>query len=214
MSELDIRAVERSAVEYLSAQLGDRAPRFLSLEAEFDESPLEGEGATALFAFELETGEPCTRAPAKHYVAAGMTTPNFFPAYGLSADDAYSFHLGTRFMLELELRLVDESLEPPGARQHLRALIAQRAAGAPLGDETLAALFKCDDAYYAIYRLRIGDDEFYAMGADCPAGFYRMTAHPPQAALRLHLGKLIRAEARAAQASGPADAPGTTKRLT
>ncbi|MFQ5806671.1 MAG: hypothetical protein ACE5I3_09495, partial [Phycisphaerae bacterium] len=131
----------------------------------------------------------------KHYVAVGETEPNFFPAYGLSPDDAYSFHVGTRFALEMGLQMVDASLEPPGARPLLRAAVRSYAAGAKLEKEELAALFRCEEGLFAVYRLTLDGQDVYCMGADCPPGFYRMTAQPPQVALRLHLGKLIRAEA-------------------
>jgi hypothetical protein len=49
----------------------------------------------------------------------------------------------------------------------------------------------------AIYRLRVGGLEVYGCGADCPPGFYPLTPHPPQVVLRLHLGQVIRHEARA-----------------
>lgn len=198
MATLDVRAVEKAAVDYLLQHLGERGPRYLRLEQEFVESPLEGEGPTALFSFDLEPGDAaeCAAVPRRHYVAAGATQPNFFPAYGMTPDDAYSLHVGTRFMLELGIQKIDDSFEPPGARAAMRKVVAQHAPGTPIADEQLAALFKCDDSYFAVYRVRIGDLERYFMGADCPHGFYDMTEHPPQAALRLHLGKLIRREAR------------------
>ena len=62
----------------------------------------------------------------------------------------------------------------------------------------MAALFQCEERLFAVYRLTLnGAETAYFMGGDCPPGFYRLTEHPPQVALRLHLGKLIRAEARA-----------------
>src|SRR5262245_29566994 len=100
MSGGDIRGLEQTAVAYLREQLAGRAPDYLVLEGEFDETPLEGEGRTVLFSFDLAPG-PGVAAGAcgdgyqpRHFVAVGETTPNFFPAYGLSADDAYSFHIG------------------------------------------------------------------------------------------------------------------------
>ncbi len=191
---------ERAALEYLSGQLGQRAPRTLRFEAVFDENPLEGEGRTELFSFDLPPAiaGSCSAQDLRHYVAVGETVPNYFPGYGLDAEDAYCFHLGTRFMLTMEMQRVDPELEPPGARGAARAFVAAHAPQARVSDPQLAGLFRCEDEYYAVYRLELDGQPVYFMGADCPPGFYRMTSYPPQAALRLHLGKLILAEARQA----------------
>jgi len=192
--------LRQAALAYLAEQIRDRAPAGLRLEAEVDERPLEGEGAAAVFSFELEPAakagsEPPSPVARKHYVVVGQTEPNYFPAYGLDADDAYSFHIGTRFVLEMGMQLVDASFEPPTARRLLHAALRQFAPGAALERESLAALFRCDEGLFAVYRLTLGGRDVYCMGADCPPGFYELTEHPPQVALRLHLGKLIRAEA-------------------
>lgn len=194
---------EQAALDYLSGQLGERAPHTLRFEAVFDESPLEGEGWTELFSFNLP---PATQATAgspgagdlRHFVAVGKTVANYFPSYGLNAEDAYSFHLGTRFMLTMEVQRVDPELEPPGARGAARAFVAAHAPQARVSEPQLAGLFRCEDEYYAVYRLEIDGQPVYFMGADCPPGLIRLTPYPPQVALRLHLGKLIRAEARQA----------------
>lgn len=199
MSEPDLRALEAEAIAYLRGHLGERTPEYLVLEGEYAETPLEGEGRTFVFSFDLAPGPgmsaaACETYEPKHFVAVGETTPNFFPAYGFSADDAYSFHVGTRFMLEMELQKVSDELEPPDARPLLRTVLANVAPGAEARQEELAALFRCEEGYYAVYRLKLGEDEVYALGADCPPGFYKLTKYPPQTTLRLHLGKLIRAE--------------------
>lgn len=201
MGQLNVARLEMSALGYLRGQLGTRAAVKLRFEQDFNERPLDGEGATALFSFELlaerGVGSGARSGPAevKHYVAIGETEPNFFPAYGLSADDAYSFHVGTRFVLEMGLQVVDTTYEPPTARSLLHAAVRNYAAGAKLEKEELAALFRCEEGLFAVYRLTLDGQDVYCMGADCPPGFYRMTEHPPQVALRLHLGKLVRAEA-------------------
>lgn len=197
----DQSRLERAALEYLSQQLGERAPRAVRFEAAFDEGPLEGEGRTELFSFDLPgsarpAGAGCPPEDPRHYVAVGQTVPNYFPGYGLDAEDAYSFHLGTRFLLTMEVRRVDPGLEPPGARNAARTFVQAHARHSAVGDPQLAALFRCEDEYFAVYRVEIDGEPIYFMGADCPPGFYRMAQHPPQTALRLHLGKLIRAEAR------------------
>src|SRR5262249_38051518 len=155
------RETEKAAIGYLTEQLGPRAPEYLTLEAEFDEAPLEGEGRTLLLSFNLgpgaqtQGGDCATGHEPKHYVAAGETMPNYFPAFDLSPDDAYSFHVGTRFMLEMQLQRVDGSLEPPGARERIHQLVREFAPTAEFEGEELAALFKCDADYFAVYRVRV-----------------------------------------------------------
>lgn len=190
------------ALAYLARQLGPRAPASLTPLGEFDEAPLEGEGRTWLFAFDLETGgasenSACARTSRAHIVAVGQTEPNYFPAFGLSSDDAYSFHIGTRFMLEMQVQKVADEFEPPHGRALLQKVLATAAPQARCTELTLAGLFRCLDEYYAVYRLLIDGVPHFAMGCDCPPGFYQFADFPPQTALRLHLGKLIRAEVKA-----------------
>lgn len=191
---------ERIALDYLRAELGPRAPSRLVFEGRFNESPLEGEGPATLFSFTLhdvQSGCPHSHTPpVPHYVCVGNTRPNYFPSYGLNADDAYSFHIGTRFMLELGVSRADNRDEPPDSLDRLRSVVARLVHGCDIRDARLAALFRVEGELHAVYRLRLGAEDVYFMGADCPPGFYRMTDSPPQAAYRLHLGKLIRAEAR------------------
>lgn len=210
-SDSDLRALEAGATQYLREQLGDRAPDYLRLEGHFSETPLEGEGRVWLFSFPLQVGAAtaeCGEQARKHYVAVGETTPNYFPAYDLGPNDAYSFHIGTRFMLTMEIQIVDSSHEPPGARNALQALLENYAQGAQVEEQELAALFRCEEAYFAVYRVRLNGAQYYCFGADCPSGFCAVAAHPPQMALRLHLGRLIREEAR--RESMPAAGPLST----
>lgn len=187
--------LQQAAADYLAGELGGRSPAELSLAGAFDEAPLEGEGRTCLYAFELAP-EGIAGRPTKHYVAVGMTEPNYFPAYGLDADAAYSLHIGTRFMLETAVAIAPDADEPPAARESMHAWVAACNPDVPIEEESLAGLFRCDDQLFAVYRLRLRGQEVYCVGADCPPGFYELTEHPPLVALRLHLGQLIRAEAR------------------
>lgn len=200
LTDEQLRERERQALEYVSRQLGDRAPKHVRLEGEFDEQPLEGEGRTLLFSFELPAAASiaarCT-PQTRHYVAVGETEPNYFPAYELMVDDAYSFHIGTRFMLVMGVQLVDPTLAPPGLRETMRRFVQHYARGATIRHEELAALFRSAEAYFAVYRLTLNDDDVYCMVGDCPPGFRRLAHYPPQVALRLHLGHAIRNDARA-----------------
>lgn len=192
----DARQAEARA--YLERELGARAPGTLTLVAEIAEQPLDGEGAVSLFAFDLPpTGAACGRnADARHYVVVGETTSNYFPAYGLSPDDAYSLHVGTRFMLGLEIALADPCAEPPTAREDVRRFVGLCNPDVPIEGLELAAIFRCAEELYAVYVVSLGGRRVYCFGADCPPGFSELTQHPPQVALRLHLGRLIRREAR------------------
>ncbi len=191
----DLEMWRKAAGEYLRAQLGQRAPHELKLVETFREQPLAGEGPVALFTFDCLDGLGRVADP-RHYVVVGQTTPNYFPAYGLGPDDAYSFHIGTRFMLEMGVSVADARFEPADARESLRALLAACNPGVPIEREELAGLFRCQERLFAVYRVTLGGQDVYCMGADCPPGFYELTDYPPQIALRLHLGQLIRAEAR------------------
>jgi hypothetical protein len=192
---------EQFAHDYLADQLGPRAPATIQFESEFDEAPLEGEGPACLFSFDLAVGNQsdkpgCAASDARHYVVAGATQPNFFPSYGLSPDEGYSFHVGTQFMLGMGIHKVDDSHEPPGAREAMRAFVASYARGVAINAEQLAGLFRCEEAIFAVYRLQLDEQHVYCLGADCPPGFYTLTENPPQMVLRLHLGNMIRAEAQ------------------
>jgi hypothetical protein len=202
MTQTGLAQLEQSAREYLAAQLGPRAPTELRFVGAFDETPLDGEGPTVLFEFTLPTGSPeCgTLAPRRHVVAVGETTPNYFPAYEFDAEDLYSFHVGTRFWLEMQVARLDAAThEPPGAREAVTAFVAGFTPGRSPSKPELVALFRCEDQCYAVYQFELDGEPYYVMGGDCPPGFYALTAHPPQVALRLHLGKLIREEARRPQ---------------
>lgn len=188
---------EEMARAYLREQLGPRAPEVLTPAGTFDEQPLEGEGRTSLFAFELTGpgGDPSCAA-LRHYVAVGETSPNYYPTFGLSPDDAYSLHIGTRFMLEMKVQRI-EGDAPDGAEESLRRVIRDRLGGdATFGPSRLAGLFRCDESVFAVFRMTVNGTPIYSLGADLAPGFYELCQHPPQVVLRLHLGKLIRNEAR------------------
>lgn len=195
------------AARYLATQFGDQRAPALTLADVFDEQPLDKEGLTAIFRFELPASNAVVKAAGgaqlPHYVAVGVTEPNYYPAYNLAPDDAYSLHIGTRFMLVMGVASVDLANEPDDAREQMRAFVAAAAPGARLGADELVALFACEDQRFAAYRVRVDDEPLYVFGADCPPGFYQTTYLPPAVVLRLHLGKLIRAEARQAPNVGP-----------
>ncbi len=187
------------ALAYLQQELGPRAPQQVERAGAFDEAILAGEGAVTIFAFELapEGGAKLCGAgyDPRHYVVVGDTTPNYFPAFGLDADDAYSLHLGTRFMLEMQISRAEAADEPPALREEMRSFAQGCNPLARLAALELAGLFRCEDQLYSVYRLNLDGVDVYGVGGDLPPGFYQLAQHPPQVALRLHLGKLLRTEA-------------------
>src|SRR6185436_6624349 len=94
---------EQMARDYLIRELGLSAPTQLVPLGQFAESPLEGEGPVTIYSFEASIGggEPQT-----YYVVTGQTVPNYYPSYKLSTEDIYSLHIGTRFMLVLEVGML------------------------------------------------------------------------------------------------------------
>lgn len=92
------------ALAYLAEAFGEAAPARLENPVVFPRSPLEGEGATAAFEFTADRGG---RGPERYYVFVGRTEPNYYPAYDLSAEEAFELHLGTRFMLVMGVAQVD-----------------------------------------------------------------------------------------------------------
>ncbi len=212
----EVVAVTRSpdyldaARQYLSAELGERAPAELALAAVFDERPLDGEGRTAVLRFELPPLPlPRSAGPAAgdalHYVVVGETQPSYYPGYGLTPDDAYSLHIGTRFALVVGLQILPLEHEPPTARPALRSVIESCNPRVPYAEQP-AALFQCGEQIFAVYRVSFRDRTVYCFGADCPPGFEARIDLPPQVSLRLHLGRVIRADARTAALAGGRDA--------
>lgn len=194
----DLKSLETAAAAYLKQQLGPRAPSELTFAGVFNESPLETEGEVALFAFELAPSGPaatCAGDP-RHFVVVGQTSPNYFPAYDLAPSDAYSLHLGTRFLLEMGLERIDISEEREQHRAAIREFVQGCNPQATVGGDELVLLFRAEEQHFAVYRVLIESVAYFCMGGDLPHGFYPAEKHPPQAFLRLHLGRVIREEAQ------------------
>jgi len=97
------------ALEYLAGQLRDAAPKRLGPPAFFPRNPLESEGPCLVFSF---IADRAGQGGEMHYVVVGQTEPNYYPAYGLDADEAFALHIGTRFMLVLQIAQVPLDLKP------------------------------------------------------------------------------------------------------
>jgi len=187
----------QQARAYLTAELRERAPERLYLVASYDEAPLAEEGLTALFSFSLSVG-PGAGTPQEHYVVVGQTTPNYYPAYDLRADDVYSLHIGTLFALTVGLTTLPLDEAPPEAGAALRAAIRAVVPDVEVDEPVVTGLFRCEDETFAVYRVRVDGTEFAGCGADCPPGVYHRPDLPPAVVLRWHLGRLIRGEGEAA----------------
>lgn len=184
---------EQAAFDYVRRELGNDAPPALCHEATYADEPLEGEGTMSVFSFDASIGGE----PAGAYrVVAGDTVPNYYPHWGLSAEQAYQVHIGTRFMLALRIAQLPESKIPPGAQERVVAFIGTVAPGEPVCNVKPAAAFDVDGETYAVFRATIADVDAYVLGAACPPGIYREVNLPPHVIFRRHLGAMILREAR------------------
>lgn len=182
---------EQRARAYLAAEFGADAPAALTPLATFDEAVLEGDGPVTLFSFESARGQV---APAAYIVVAGRTQPNYYPDWGLDAEDVFSLHVGTRFMLVMEIQQAVVTELPPGFRDELVRSLGTVAPGEPVEDFRVAAAFRLEQRYHFVCRLRLGGEELYVLGGELPLGIYRRIELPPHVMYRLHLGKVIRME--------------------
>ncbi len=207
-NELNVDEWRDFALAYLAEALGEAAPSRLENSVVHSRSPLEGEGATAAFEFTAERGG---RGPERYYVFVGRTEPNYYPAYDLSAEEAFELHLGTRFMLVMGVAQVEgieaaagESgpAEAYDAMKDARQIVARVAPERPITDLSVAVTFDVDGQRHAVLRCKIGDESVYVFGRDAPQGFSRRVNLPPHVAYRLHVGHVLRREAVDRSAEG------------
>ena len=185
---------QQLALEYLRQQLAADTPAELIPEATFCEAPLENEGDTTVFRFNASIGgEP--EQPFR--VVAGQTVPNYYPSWNLTADQVYDLHVGTRFMLVMEVTTVPLNDLPADLPAQVTAFIGTVAPGETVNDITPVAAFGVENQVHAVCKARIADEMVYVLAMDCPPGIYRNTELPPHVIFRRHIGKLIRYEARA-----------------
>lgn len=182
---------EQMALDYLRAVLGEDAPRSVAPVATFDEAPLAGEGKVTVFAFQAGLGG---NPDELFYVVAGQTVANYYPQWGLDADQIYSVHLGTRFMLVVEVQQLPVDRLPADLPAELRQSLADYLPGEPVEEIVPLATFTAEGQTHAVCRARIGGEEVYVMGADLPLGMYKETHLPAHVTYRWHLGNIIRLE--------------------
>lgn len=180
------------ALSYLRGQLGKAAPDRVETAAVFERSPLAGEGAVAVFKFMADRSG---HRPEAHYVVVGRTEPNFYPAYELDADEAFSLHLGTRFMLVMAVaQCGPEPGDDYDAEADARTIVERIAPGKPVDDVRVRACFDVDGGIHSVLSCTIAGEAVYVMARDAPPGFSRRIDLPPQVVYRLHLGWVLRGE--------------------
>lgn len=200
-----IESCRAAALAYLRDILRERAPDALASHRAFESSPLEGEGPTVLFEFTLPSP---AGIPDRFFVAAGQTESNYYPALDLSFEDAFALHLGTRFMLVLQVGVASEAVRSGiDLAKRVRELVDSVGPGESISELELAAAFDVEGQCHAVARCRIGPQAAYAFIGDAPPGFSTAVHHPPQVAYRIHLGRALLAEAEQRGATDDVDEP-------
>jgi len=188
----NLEAWRISALDYLAGQFGAAAPKVLAHAGLYPHSPLEGEGPVAIFRFNADRGGGME----SYYVVVGQTEPNYYPAYGLNADEAFSLHLGTRFMLVMGVAQVPkDTAEGYDAAGDARAIVDRVAPDKPITNLRVAAAFDVEGQIHAVLHCELAGRPIYVMGRDAPPGLYERTDLSPHVVFRLHLGNLLRREA-------------------
>ncbi len=187
-----------AALDYLRRALGAAAPAALVEIGRLKQSPLEGEGAITAFAFSAAVGGGTVE---QYVVVAGDTEPNYYPVWNLSPDEYLRLHLGTRFMLVLQIAQLPHDPEA-AALADMRGQLAGVVPGQPVEDLAAAATFGLDRQRHVVARARIGPEPVYLLGGDLPLGIYRQVELPPHVVYRLHLGTVLCME------PDPVDEPG------
>jgi len=184
-------ADEQLALDYLSTELGDDAPETLVEVGQFDENVLENEGPVTIFTFSVSLGG---NPEGLFFVVAGQTGPNYYPACDFCADQMYSLHLGTRFMLVMEIQRLDLEKLAPSLESEISEALGRIAPREVISEFRPVAAFTLEGQKHAVCRLRIANEEVYVLGGDLPLGVYREIGLPPHVVYRLHLGQIIRME--------------------
>lgn len=186
------------ALSYVRGQFGETAPEALREHRLFPMSPLDGDGATLIFRFEADRSG---QGAMPYYVVVGQTETNYYDGTNLDFDEAFSLHLGTRFMLVLGVAQVKDEPEvmgpddkPYDIERDARLIVNRVAPDAPIRDVTLAALFDVAGQRHAVIRASVSNQDVYIMGRDAPLGFSQRTDLPAPMAYRLHIGGVLRKE--------------------
>lgn len=179
------------ALAYLREQLGPCAPSRLQHALTVNDEPLEGEGPTSLFRFDAA---PDGGAPQPFWVAAGETEPNYYPDWGLSADEIYSVHVGTRFMLVMEVTQAPPDRVPAAARQWFTNFLHREMPASRVSGVNVLASFVCENWTHVVAEAIRDGRRVWVVGYDAPPGIYRDSPLPPHVIYRRHMGNVLRGE--------------------
>ncbi len=181
------------AMAYLRAQWPNDAPSELETPTVFPRSPLEGEGAVVIYSF--TSARAAAGGDPRMYVVVGATESNYYPNYGLPVDDAFSLHLGTRFMLVMGIgQHESDGGDSYDAEDDARRIVSRVSSTAPVEDVRIAAQFNVEGQIHAVLSARVAGRMVYIFGRDAPTGFVDRADLPAPVAYRLHLGRVLRAE--------------------
>lgn len=195
-SEPTLQPWRAFALAFLRAELRDAAPAQLAGGVIYPASPLDGEGAVAIFEFQTtRAGE----SAARYAVVVGETEPNYYAVHDLTPEEIFELHLGTRFMLVLGVSQIPADIALSDADYDLNRdamEIARRATNHPvLEDLALAAMFSVEDQKHAVIKAQLNGNAVYIMGRDAPLGFSTRRDLAAHIAYRLHIGHVLRREA-------------------
>lgn len=185
------------ALDFLRGHFREHAPAAVGPASLFARSPLEAEGAAVVFPFSSARGQ---RGEQPYYVVVGHTEPNYYPAHGLSAEEAYCLHLGTRFMLVMGVAQVpavpaaESSATDYDPQRDARMIVDRVAPDRTLSDVAVAATFDVGGQMHAVLRCAIDGQPVYVFGRDAPNGFSSRVDLAPQVVFRIHLGRVLMAE--------------------
>jgi len=155
----------------------------------FDRSPLETEGPVVIYRFDADLAGT---GSVDYFVVVGQTEPNYYPAGGLEAGDAFVLHLGTRFMLVMGIGLAgDDRLKDYDVAADIRQIVDRVAPREAIEDVEIATAFAVSGDLHIVVRCRLAGESVFVFAGDCPPGFDRRTDLAPQVAYRLHLGRLL-----------------------
>lgn len=181
------------ADRWLAGALGPLAAPQLDETSHFAVSPLDGDGPCVMIPF---SAQPGGRTRESYFAVVGRTEPNYYPRWGLSADEAFRLHVGTRFMLVVGVgQTSDERTAGFNPTEAVAHLVAQIAPGQKPSEARLVVMFDVGGDRHAVCRARIGSEEAYVFCGDAPPGFSRRVDLAPHVAYRLHLGALLLYEA-------------------
>lgn len=179
------------AETYLAKTLAGKSVGEPTLYGRFERNPLEGEGPISIYRFHADLGTG-NREP--YYVVAGQTVANYYPDWALSPEEVFRLHLGTRFMLVMQVRQIDMPTDADKTETQVRQTLMTVNPATAVEDFRIVASFQVEEQVFVVCRCRFGFEEIYVFGRDCPPGISRRLDLPPHVAFRIHLGQYLQHE--------------------